>query len=92
MINAPRKVYPVNEIPVITLGCRMQISLRHAGLGAQEIADEIGVSRSTVSRWLNDHGAPPRNGWVKLWSQRTGVSLDWLQEGKQRPVPVSAVT
>ena len=73
-------------IPEVTLGFRMQIALRHADLSTQGIADELGVSRSTVSRWLNDHGAPPRNGFVKLWAQATGVDPAWLREGKRLAV------
>jgi transcriptional regulator with XRE-family HTH domain len=44
------------------------------------MAEELGVSRQTVSRWLNEHGQP-RVGYLKLWAMRTGVPLGWLQSG-----------
>lgn len=68
-------------IPEWTLGWRMQRAMAHAGLQTAEIADEIGVSRSTVSRWINDNGTPPRAGFVKLWAMRCGVPYEWLVSG-----------
>lgn len=73
-------------VPDWTLGWRMQRALAHAEVSVEEIAEEIGVSRSTVSRWLNDRGMPPRPGYVKLWALRTGVDHSWLL-GTQRPQP-----
>ena len=69
---------PDGDIPEWTLGWRLQRALAHAGVSVEEMADEIGVSRSTVSRWLNDRGTPPRIGYVKLWALRTGCSLEWV--------------
>jgi transcriptional regulator with XRE-family HTH domain len=69
------------EIPEWTLGWRMQRALAHADLQTTQIAAEIGVSRSTVSAWLNDRGAEPRIGYLKLWAMRCGVSLEWLLSG-----------
>lgn len=72
------------QIPDWTLGWRMQRSLAHAGLSIEEMSAELGVSRSTVSRWVNDHGEP-RIGYLKLWALRCGVPLDWLLEGVRTP-------
>lgn len=68
------------QVPVWTLGWRMQRSLAHAGIGIDDISEELGVSRSTVSRWVNDH-ARPRIGYLKLWAMRCGVPLPWLVDG-----------
>jgi transcriptional regulator with XRE-family HTH domain len=65
------------RIPEWTLGWRLQRSLAHAGVSVQEMADELGVSRGTISRWCNDHNRPRRSD-LRLWALRTGVPLDWL--------------
>jgi transcriptional regulator with XRE-family HTH domain len=66
------------EIPEWTLGWRLQRALAHAGIGAQEMADELGVTRSTVSRWMNDRGGPPRLIYVRQWALLTGVPASWV--------------
>jgi AraC-like DNA-binding protein len=70
------------NIPDWTLGWRMQRALAFADVSVEEIADEIGVSRSTVSRWLNDRGSPPRSGYLTLWAWRTKVDQHWLRDGQ----------
>jgi transcriptional regulator with XRE-family HTH domain len=76
-------------VPEWTLGWRMQRALAHAEISVEAIAGELGVSRSSVSRWLNDRGAPPRAAYVKLWALRTGVPFDWLA-GDQFPRRVAS--
>lgn len=56
----------------------MQRSLAHAEVSIDEMAAELGVSRQSVSRWLNERGGQPRIGYLKLWALRTGVPLEWL--------------
>ena len=46
------------------------------------MADELGMARSSLSRWLNGHGAAPRRGFIKQWALRCGVSYEWLQNGE----------
>lgn len=65
----------------VTLGWRLQMALANGGLKAQEMADHLGVSRSTVSRWMNDHGAPPRRPDLIQWAMRCGVDVEWLSTG-----------
>jgi transcriptional regulator with XRE-family HTH domain len=64
-------------VPEWTLGWKLQRSLAHAGVSVQEMADELGVSRGTISRWCNDHNRPRRSD-LRLWALRTGVPLEWL--------------
>lgn len=73
---------PQFQVPEWTLGWRMQRALAHAGVTTAEIADDLGVARSTISRWINDHGAPPRAAFVKMWALRTGVPYEWLMTGE----------
>src|SRR5260370_36855122 len=72
---------PDGEIPEWTLGWRLARALAHGGVSVEGMAAELGVSRSTISRWMNDRGAPPRGGYVKLWSQRAGVSVEGVLGG-----------
>lgn len=69
------------SIPEWTLGWRMQRALAHADVSVQQMADELGMARSSLSRWLNDHGTPPRAAFVKMWALRTGVPYEWLVTG-----------
>lgn len=57
------------------------MALRHAGVSVQEMADELGMARGSVSRWLSDRGAP-RTIFVKAWALRTGVPYEWLWTGQ----------
>lgn len=77
-------------VPTWTTGWRMQRALAHAGISVEQMAQELGVSRSTVSRWLNDRGTPSR-GYLTLWAQRTGVPYEWLNE-ERTLVPPTALT
>ncbi len=69
------------NIPEWTLGWRMQRALAHAGITVNEIADALDVSRGTISRWMNDKGAPPRPIYIREWALRTGVPYAWLTGG-----------
>jgi transcriptional regulator with XRE-family HTH domain len=82
-------------VPEWTLGWRLQRSLAHAGMDIEDMAKEIGVSRQTISRWINER-SDPRLGYLKLWALRTGVPIEWLLTGGvislriQTPAPGSA--
>ena len=72
-------------VPPWTIGWRLRRSLAWAGLNQQQIADELGVSRMTVQRWLHDGtGTPPRRAFLRAWADICGVSLDWLIDGEER--------
>lgn len=45
---------------------------------AVEMADELGLSRSTVTRWLASDAAPIRPIYLKEWALRCGVPYTWL--------------
>lgn len=68
-------------VPEQTIGWRLQMSLRHAGMKAEDMGRELGVSRGTMSRWLNDHG-PVREIYLKQWALRSGVPFEWLKTGQ----------
>lgn len=59
---------------------RMRKALRVAGVGVQEMADYLGVDRSTVSTWINGRINPSAQT-IRLWALRTGVPREWLRDG-----------
>lgn len=59
------------------LADRMRKSLRASDIGVQEMAEYLGVSRNTVSTWINGRITPSRQT-VRLWALRTGADYDWL--------------
>ena len=66
------------RIPSLSLGDRMRMALGDRRTDA--IAKELGVSRSLVSHWLNDHVVPTL-GYLRAWAAITGVDYDWLRTG-----------
>lgn len=68
-------------VPEFDLPDRMRKGLRVAGMTVQEMADYLGVTRTTVSNWINGH-VPPSKQTQRLWALRTGVDFDWLQTGE----------
>ena len=56
-------------IPDWTLGWRLQRSLDWAGVAVNEMTAHLGVSRSTISRWMHDDGAPPRAAFLAQWAR-----------------------
>lgn len=74
------------RVPEITLGWRLRMSLESAGISVQKIADELGYSRSTISRWLNDQDEP-RPAVMAQWALLTGVDRGWLDTGKVSSPP-----
>ena len=66
------------------LADRMRKSLRIADLGVAEMAEYLGVSRNTVSTWINGRITPSVQT-QRLWAIRTGVPLAWLQTGVLAP-------
>lgn len=68
-------------VPEFDLADRMRKALRIAGLTVQEMADYLGVTRTTVSNWINGH-VPPSKQTQRLWAMRSGVDFDWLVTGE----------
>lgn len=73
------------RIPALTLGWRLQMALGEGS--AQDMADSLGVSRATVSRWMHDKGAPPKRAYLMQWALITGVPVEWLSAGTGSPTP-----
>lgn len=59
------------------LADRMRKALRVSDVSVQDMADFLGVTRGTVSTWINGH-IHPSTQTLKLWAARTGVPYEWL--------------
>lgn len=73
-------------VPEWDLVDRMRKALRVADLGVQEMADYLGVSRNTVSTWINGR-IKPNTQSLRLWALRTGVPYEWLTQDDDGPRP-----
>lgn len=73
------------NIPEWTLGWRLQRSLAFADMSVEDMGRELGVTRSTISRWMNDRGGPPRRIYVEKWAELTGVPIAWILNGDYSP-------
>ena len=65
-------------IPEWTLGNRLDRALTHGKVSVEHMAHHLDVSRSTVSRWLHDRGAPPKRLYVRAWADLCHVDPEWL--------------
>lgn len=68
-------------IPEFELHDRMKKTLPWSGTSVGDIAEYLGVTRETVSRWVNGKIVPSRQT-LRLWALRTGVPFEWLETGK----------
>lgn len=72
---------PAQRVPQWDVADRMRKALREADVGVQEMAEYLGVGRSTVSTWINGRIAPGKQT-MRLWALRCGVSYEWLATGE----------
>lgn len=68
--------------PEWTLSWRLRRALDYADVSVQDMAEELGVGRTTVSGWLNDPDRRPRRIYLRYWADRCRVPLDWLERGE----------
>ena len=64
-------------VPDWDVADRLRKALRVAGVGVTEMAGYLGVSRTSVSNWINGRIAPSTQT-LRLWALRTGVPYNWL--------------
>lgn len=64
-------------VPQWTLGDRLGKALKVAGMRQQDMADELGIERQTVSNYINGV-TRPKLMVLKVWAMRTGVPIGWL--------------
>ena len=59
---------------------RLRRALRVSNVSVSDMADYLGVTRNTVSNWINGH-TPPKSRDLRLFAMRTGVPYEWLESG-----------
>lgn len=69
----------INDTALGTLSQRLRASRLLAGLEQAEIAQRLGVARTTVSTWEQGKTEPSATHFVR-WAQITGQPLEWLAE------------
>lgn len=65
----------------MTLGERIAIARKQAGLSQEQLGEKLGVSRQAVSKWESDQ-ANPDVAYVAEMCRLFGVSSDWLLLGR----------
>lgn len=69
------------HIPKWTTGDRMRKSREDLGLSQQEFADVSGISVASIRGYETDVRLP-RPIYMRVWSQLTGVPVEWLLTGE----------
>ncbi len=64
-----------------TFSDRVRKALHISGYSGNDLADSLGVARSTVTNWMNGHTHPRRRD-VQGIAEFTGVPVEWLETGK----------
>jgi transcriptional regulator with XRE-family HTH domain len=57
------------------------MAIAHGQVKHSQLMDKFEVSRETVSRWCNGHGAPPKKFILNEIAVMCGVSPRWLIDG-----------
>ena len=68
----------------MTIGQRIASRRKLANLSQETVAEEIGVSRQSISKWESDAGLPDIDNLIAL-SKTFGVSVGWLLGTEQDP-------
>ena len=79
---------PATTIPEWDMADRLRTALRVADMHVSDMADYLGITREPVGRHINGHAGenvPLRT--LRLWSLRTGGTLQWTQAGTEDEPP-----
>lgn len=72
--------FDLDRVPPVELGTRMRIAREWRSLEQKELADELGISRASVSSYENSHTRPSKLV-VNAWAAFCDVDVEWLKNG-----------
>ena len=75
----------------LNLAQRLRTTRMIAGLEQQDMADRLGVARTTISGWERGATEPSATNFVG-WALVTGQPLEWLADGVVRPKGLEPLT
>lgn len=67
-------------LPEFEMRHRMALALEYGSVDVNEMARELGSSRTTISNYLHGRTRPRRSDLV-VWALRCGVPFEWIVEG-----------
>lgn len=68
--------------PEWTTGDRLRKAREWAGISTSRMAEELGVERSTISRWEHGRGGVRRQTLL-AYALRCSVPIEWLEAGEE---------
>lgn len=74
------------NIPPITIATRLRLAREWRELDQQQIADELGISRATVSNYETGKTKPGKMA-LNAWAVVVDVDVDWLKTGVETTGP-----
>ncbi len=74
--------HAVHEFAEWDLADRMSKALRVSGVKVGDMADYLGMSRASVSNWINGRITPDKRT-LRLFALRTGAPFEWLSTGAE---------
>jgi len=69
-----------NPVPQFEMRHRMSIALEWGSVSVNDIARELGCSRTTISNYLHGRTQPRRSDLI-AWGFKCGVPFEWLVGG-----------
>ncbi len=66
--------------PSWPVGYRIRYALDRSGMDVQQLADKLGVSRTTVSNYMHGRSRPRTMALIAI-AHATGAPLAWLEHG-----------
>lgn len=67
-------------VPEFEMRHRMSLALEYASVSVNDMAEHLGISRTTVSNYLHGRTKPQRAHLI-AWALRCGVPFEWLVNG-----------